>query len=97
MAESEPVIAGIAESGIAEDSSSVRNRHLAFPLLRKRGVVQALVRLRESELALLVGEQNVRFLDLADRVYTLDNGRIGFAGTVRMMHENHAPPRLFPT
>jgi len=35
-----------------------------------------------GEIALLVAEQNVAFLDLADRVYTLERGRVGFEGTV---------------
>ncbi len=64
------------------------------PLFVKE-VVHTLARLRETRLALLVAEQNVRFLDLADRVYTLDNGRIGFAGTVAMMHENDALRRAY--
>lgn len=64
------------------------------PLFVKE-VVNTLARLRERRLALLVAEQNVRFLDLADRVYTLDNGRVGFAGTVAMMHENDALRRAY--
>src|SRR6516225_36172 len=64
------------------------------PLLVKE-VVRTLMRLREKHLALLVAEQNVKFLDLADRVYTLDNGRIGFTGTVAMMHENDALRRAY--
>jgi len=59
------------------------------PLFVKE-VVRTLAQLREKHLALLVAEQNVRFLNLADQVYTLDNGRIGFTGTVAMMHENDA-------
>jgi branched-chain amino acid transport system ATP-binding protein len=64
------------------------------PLFVKE-VVHTLLRLRETQLALLVAEQNVRFLDLADRVYTLDNGRIGFTGTVAMMHEDDALRRAY--
>jgi branched-chain amino acid transport system ATP-binding protein len=30
----------------------------------------------------------VKFLDLADRVYTLEGGRIGYAGSVAAMQEN---------
>ena len=64
------------------------------PLLVKE-VVRTLAQLREKQLALLVAEQNVRFLNLADQVYTLDNGRIGFTGTVAMMHENDALRRAY--
>ena len=64
------------------------------PLFVKE-VVRTLAQLREKQLALLVAEQNVRFLNLADQVYTLDNGRIGFTGTVAMMHENDALRRAY--
>jgi branched-chain amino acid transport system ATP-binding protein len=64
------------------------------PLFVKE-VVRTLAQLREKHLALLVAEQNVRFLNLADQVYTLDNGRIGFTGTVAMMHENDALRRAY--
>ena len=37
----------------------------------------------------------MKFLELADRVYTLDNGRIGFSGTVAAMHENDALRRAY--
>jgi branched-chain amino acid transport system ATP-binding protein len=40
-------------------------------------------------------EQNVKFLELADRVYTLDNGRIGFFGTVSEIHKNDALRRAY--
>ena len=58
-------------------------------------VIGVLAQFRARELALLIAEQNVRFLDLADRVYTLDNGRIGFSGTVAEMHENDALRRAY--
>jgi branched-chain amino acid transport system ATP-binding protein len=53
-------------------------------------VFRALDKSREHGLSLLVAEQNIKFLDLADRVYTLDGGRIGFQGTVPEMHANNA-------
>ena len=31
---------------------------------------------------MLIAEQNIAFLDLADRVFTLEGGRIRFEGTV---------------
>jgi branched-chain amino acid transport system ATP-binding protein len=58
-------------------------------------VISVLAQFREKQLALLIAEQNVRFLDLADRVYTLDGGRIGFSGTVAAMHENDALRRAY--
>lgn len=58
-------------------------------------VIAVLAPLRRQELALLIAEQNVKFLELADRVYTLDNGRISFSGTVAAMHENDALRRAY--
>jgi branched-chain amino acid transport system ATP-binding protein len=64
------------------------------PLFVKE-VVRTLVRLREKHLALLVAEQNVKFLELADRVYTLDHGRIRFSGSVAAMHRDDALQRAY--
>ena len=64
------------------------------PLL-VREVVRVLANLRGKGLALLIAEQNVKFLDLADRVYTLDGGRIGFVGTVADVHANDALQRAY--
>jgi branched-chain amino acid transport system ATP-binding protein len=58
-------------------------------------VIAVLAQFRAKELALLIAEQNVKFLVLADRVYTLDNGRIGFSGTVGAMQENDALRRAY--
>jgi branched-chain amino acid transport system ATP-binding protein len=58
-------------------------------------VISVLAQFREKRLALLIAEQNVRFLDLADRVYTFDSGRVGFYGTVAAMHENDALRRAY--
>jgi branched-chain amino acid transport system ATP-binding protein len=58
-------------------------------------VIGVLARFRQRELAFLIAEQNVKFLALADRVYTLDNGRIGFSGTVAAMQENDALRRAY--
>ncbi len=58
-------------------------------------VIGVLAQFRAKRLALLIAEQNVKFLVLADRVYTLDNGRIGFAGTVAAMQENDALRRAY--
>jgi len=64
------------------------------PLFVKE-VIRVLGRFRDQGLSLLIAEQNVRFLDIADRVYTLDGGRIGFSGTVAAMHANDALRRAY--
>jgi branched-chain amino acid transport system ATP-binding protein len=64
------------------------------PLFVKE-VIRVLAAFRGHGLSLLVAEQNVKFLELADRVYTLDGGRIGFSGTVSAMHENDALRRAY--
>lgn len=53
-------------------------------------VIDLLRSFQEEELALLIAEQNVKFLELADRVYVLDNGTIRFSGTVAEMNDNTA-------
>ena len=58
-------------------------------------VIGVLAQFRDKQLALLIAEQNVKFLALADRVYTLDNGQISFAGTVAAMQENDALRRAY--
>jgi branched-chain amino acid transport system ATP-binding protein len=58
-------------------------------------VIAVLAQFRAKELALLIAEQNVKFLALADRVYTLESGRIGFSGTVATMQENDALRRAY--
>ena len=64
------------------------------PLL-VREVVRVLGQLRGEGLSLLIAEQNVKFLELADRVYTLDGGRIGFSGSVADMHRDDALRRAY--
>jgi branched-chain amino acid transport system ATP-binding protein len=64
------------------------------PLFVKE-VVRMLGSFRGENLALLIAEQNVKFLDLADRVYTLDGGRIGFCGSVAAMHADDALRRAY--
>ncbi len=64
------------------------------PLLVKE-VVRTLAGLGQQGLSLLIAEQNVKFLDVAERVYTLDGGRIGFAGTVAAMHADDALRRAY--
>jgi len=64
------------------------------PLLVKE-VIRVLGHFRGQGFSFLVAEPNVKFLELADRVYTLEGGRIGFAGTVVAMHENDALRRAY--
>jgi branched-chain amino acid transport system ATP-binding protein len=64
------------------------------PLFVKE-VIRILAQFRGHGVTLLIAEQNVKFLELADRAYSLDGGRIGFAGTVREMHENDALRRAY--
>ena len=59
------------------------------PLFVKE-VMRLLGSFRTEGLSLLIAEQNVKFLDLADRVYTLEGGRIGYAGSVAALQENDA-------
>jgi branched-chain amino acid transport system ATP-binding protein len=55
-----------------------------------KDVIGVLAQFRAKRLALLIAEQNVKFLTLADRVYTLDNGRTEFSGAVAAMEQNDA-------
>ena len=64
------------------------------PLFVKE-VIRVLGQFRAAGLAFLIAEQNVKFLELADRVYTLEGGRIGFTGSVAAMHENDALRRAY--
>lgn len=58
-------------------------------------VIAVLGRFRQSGLALLIAEQNVAFLDLADRVFTMEGGRIGFSGTVAALHADDGLHRAY--
>jgi branched-chain amino acid transport system ATP-binding protein len=60
-----------------------------------REVIRVLAQLSGKNLALFIAEQNVKFLEVADHVYTLEGGRIGFFGTVATMHENDALRRAY--
>jgi branched-chain amino acid transport system ATP-binding protein len=58
-------------------------------------VIEVLGRFRGTGLSLLIAEQNVAFLDLADRVFTLERGRVGFSGTVTALHADDALNRAY--
>jgi branched-chain amino acid transport system ATP-binding protein len=64
------------------------------PLFVKE-VIGVLGQFRTLGLSLLIAEQDVKFLKLADRVYTLEGGRIGFEGTVAQMHADAALERAY--
>ena len=44
-------------------------------------VIASLAQCRSGGLSLLIAEQNVKFLALGDRVFTMEGGRIAFGGT----------------
>lgn len=58
-------------------------------------VIDILRRVKGGGLSLLVAEQNVEFLDLADRVYTLEKGRTGFEGTISQLRADDALNRAY--
>jgi branched-chain amino acid transport system ATP-binding protein len=58
-------------------------------------VIETLGRFRTEGLAMLIAEQNVAFLNLADRVLTLEGGRIRFEGTVAQLHADDALHRAY--
>jgi len=53
-------------------------------------VIKMLSRFRTQGVSFLIAEQNVKFLELADRVYVLDGGRITFSGTAEELRANKA-------
>ena len=60
-----------------------------------KAVIQVLGDLHQKGLSLLIAEQNVKFLELAERVYTVEGGRIGFTGTVQAMRDDDAVRRAY--
>jgi branched-chain amino acid transport system ATP-binding protein len=60
-----------------------------------REVMRVLAESRQQGLSMFIAEQNVGFLDLATRVYTLEGGRVGFSGTVAEMHADDALNRAY--
>lgn len=64
------------------------------PLL-VQDVIDVLHKARGEGLSLLIAEQNIKFLELADRVCTLERGMVGFTGTVAELHANDALYRAY--
>jgi branched-chain amino acid transport system ATP-binding protein len=58
-------------------------------------IIQSLERFHERGLALLIAEQNIQFLDVAERGYVLDDGRIIASGTVDELRENDVVRRAY--
>ncbi len=51
-------------------------------------VIEIIQKFATSDIAFMIAEQNVKFLDIADRAFVLDGGRIVFAGTVAELQCN---------
>ena len=61
-------------------------------------IASSLVRIKEQGLAVLLVEQNTRIaLEVADRVYVIDQGVIQFEGTANELRANDAMQRQFLT
>ena len=58
-------------------------------------VIAILRQFHKDGLALLIAEQNVKFLDLADHVITLEGGRTGFSGSVAALMEDDQLHRAY--
>lgn len=60
-----------------------------------REVMASLRPLRERDTALLIAEQNVAFLELADRTVVLEGGRVSFDGTVAELQSDERLRRAY--
>ncbi|GAC1429790.1 MAG: ABC transporter ATP-binding protein [Burkholderiaceae bacterium] len=64
------------------------------PLFVKE-VIDILGRFQHPGLSMLIAEQNVKFLELADKVVTVSSGRVNFTGTVAQLHADDTLQRAF--
>lgn len=73
---------GVAKALAAEPKLLVMDEPSAglSPLMVST-VIDSLAACRSGGLSLLIAEQNVKFLGLGDRVFTMEGGRIAFGGT----------------
>jgi branched-chain amino acid transport system ATP-binding protein len=73
---------GVAKALAAEPKLLVMDEPSAglSPLMVST-VIDSLASCRSGGLSLLIAEQNVKFLGLGDRVFTMEGGRIAFGGT----------------
>jgi branched-chain amino acid transport system ATP-binding protein len=59
-------------------------------------LAEQIARLRESGLTVLLAEQNIKVaLDLSDRGYVIDNGRIRYEGSIEDLRENEEVRRKY--
>ena len=73
---------GVAKALAAEPKLLVMDEPSAglSPLMVST-VIDSMATCRSNGLSLLIAEQNVKFLGLGDQVFTMEGGRIAFAGT----------------
>ncbi len=58
-------------------------------------ILRLVKNLEGRNMAFLIAEQNIKFLEVATRVYVLDSGRIIFSGTVDELQTNDAIRRAY--
>jgi branched-chain amino acid transport system ATP-binding protein len=73
---------GVAKALAAEPRLLVMDEPSAgLSPLMVNTVIASLAQCRAGGLSLLIAEQNVKFLELGERVFTMEGGRIAFGGT----------------
>ncbi len=84
-------ILGLAKALMTEPRVLIMDEPSAglSPLLTNE-IIDILGTFHHGHLAYLIAEQNIRFLDLADRVYVMESGRIKYSGTVSDLRQNDA-------
>jgi branched-chain amino acid transport system ATP-binding protein len=64
------------------------------PLLVQE-ILELIQGLHGQDMAFLIAEQNVKFLDIADHVYVIDFGKVAFSGSVEELQHNDAVRRAY--